>query len=270
MARKSKKPSGGGGAPAWMTTYSDLMSLLLTFFVILFSMSAVSEEKFRNVADSLRMALDGGANDSLLTSDGSSIADLNAVDIDQATAADLEIPDVESLPDSGAVPQEVQELYETANEYMLEKGIDSELTISRDADGVYIDIQESILFTSGSADITNYGEETLGKLSGLFDLFDNSMIVEGFTDDVPMNSAQFPSNWELSTGRAISVLRYLSEESGLSPERLSAKGYGEYSPLVPNDSAENRALNRRVNITIMHQDRKEVDSGRESSDTNEQ
>ncbi|MFC6465680.1 flagellar motor protein MotB [Marinilactibacillus sp. GCM10026970] len=269
MARKVKKPSGGGGAPAWMTTYSDLMSLLLTFFILLFSMSAVSEEKFKEVAESLRMALAGSSNDSILESDGRSITDLNNVDIEQADIADLPAPDVEATSDPNAIPLEVQELYETANEYMLEQGIESDLTISRDADGVYIDIQESILFTSGSSNITTSGEETLTTLSGLFDLFDNSMIIEGYTDDVPMNSAQFPSNWELSTGRAVSVLRYLSEESGLTPSRLSAKGYGEYAPVVPNDSAENRALNRRVNIIIMHKDRKEVDSGREPNDTNE-
>ncbi|WP_208558983.1 flagellar motor protein MotB [Marinilactibacillus kalidii] len=267
MARKSKKPSAGG-SPGWMTTFSDLMSLLLTFFILLFSMSAVSEEKFKEVADSLRVALEGSSSDSLLETNGQSISDLNTTDINQASPVD--IPEVEPTPEADAIPQEVQELYETASVYMEENGIESDLTISRDAEGVYIDIQESILFTSGSADITDSGEETLATLSGLFDLFDNKIVVEGYTDDVPMNTARFPTNWELSTGRAVSVLRYLSEKNGLSPNRLSAKGYGEHSPIVANDSAENRALNRRVNIIIMHKDRKEVDSGGEPNDSSGQ
>lgn len=264
MARKQKKASSSG-SPAWMATYSDLMSLLLTFFVLLFSMSAVSEEQFKAVAESLRVALAGSSNDSILEDSGSSISDLNASDIEeveQISPEDMTVENPESSAQSESViPEEVQELYETANQYMVENGIESDLTISRDAEGVYIDIQESILFTSGSADITTSGEETLGTLSGLFDLFNNKIVVEGYTDNVPMNTAKFPSNWELSTGRALAVLRYLSEQSGVAPERLSAKGYGEHSPVVPNDSDENRALNRRVNVIIMHEDREEVDNG---------
>lgn len=263
MARKQKKPKSSG-APAWMSTYSDLMSLLLTFFVLLFSMSAVSEEQFKAVAESLRVALAGSSNDSILEENGSTITDLNTADmedIDQANPEDLTVEDIESAESSNVIPQEVQELYETANKYMAENGIESDLTISRDTEGVYIDIQESILFTSGNADITASGEETLSKLSGLFDLFDNKIVVEGYTDNVPINNSKFPSNWELSTGRAVSVLRYLSEERGISPSRLAAKGYGEHSPLVPNDSDANRALNRRVNVIIMYEDREEVEDG---------
>lgn len=264
MARKQKKASSSG-APAWMATYSDLMSLLLTFFVLLFSMSSVSEEQFKAAAESLRMALAGSSNDSILEESGSSITDLDASDIEeieQTSPEDMAIENPESSAQSeNVIPEEVQELYETANQYMVDNGIESELTISRDAEGVYIDIQESILFTSGSADITLSGEETLGTLSGLFDLFNNNIVVEGYTDNVPMNTAKFPSNWELSTGRALAVLRYLSEQSGVSPDRLSAKGYGEHSPLAPNDTDENRALNRRVNVIIMHEDREEVDNG---------
>ncbi|GEL66217.1 flagellar motor protein MotB [Marinilactibacillus psychrotolerans] len=263
MARKPKKAKSSG-APAWMATYSDLMSLLLTFFVLLFSMSSVSEEQFKAVAESLRVALAGSSNDSILEDNGSTISDLNTTeveDIDQANPEDLTVEDSESVESTNVIPQEVQELYETANKYMAENGIESDLTISRDTEGVYIDIQESILFTSGNADITASGEETLSKLSGLFDLFDNKIVVEGYTDNVPINNSKFSSNWELSTGRAVSVLRYLSEERGVSPNRLAAKGYGEHSPQVANDSDENRALNRRVNVIIMYEDREEVDNG---------
>lgn len=261
MARKAKKQSSGG-APSWMATYSDLMSLLLTFFILLFSMSAVSEERFKAVADSLRVALAGSSNDSILEDSGQSISDLNTTELEDMEEVNPEDAIVaETEPQSNVIPEEVQQLYETANDYLEENGIQSDLTISRDAEGVYIDIQESILFTSGSADITSSGEETLSSLSGLFELFDNEIVVEGYTDNVPMRSSQFPSNWELSTGRAVSVLRYLSEERGVAPGRLSAKGYGEHSPIVPNDSPENRALNRRVNITIMHESREEVESG---------
>lgn len=271
--RKKQKKNKDGGSPKWMTTFSDLMSLLLCFFVLLFSMSTVSEEHFRQIAESMRLALAGSSAEGMTDHAGTSIADLDlgAIDDDLAEQPDAvdEIDpsefDVEDAADeeAGLIPEEVHELYQTVMGYMEEEGLESDVTISRDEEGVYIDIQEAVLFSSGSADITGTGQETLGSLAGMFDLFDNQIVIEGYTDDVPMNSPQFPSNWELSTGRAVSVLRYLSESHGLNPNRLSAVGYGEYNPIVPNDSDENRAENRRVNMIIVHEEREEVDSATE-------
>lgn len=265
--RKNKKVERAG-SPAWMTTYSDLMSLLLTFFILLFSMSVVSEERFKDVADSLRMALIGSSSDSILDSTGDTVGDLDLDDYadmndyDGMDPDDLIInDDDESDPDY--VPEAVVELFDTVNSYIADEGLEADVTLSRDQEGVYIDIQEAILFDSGRATLKSNGRQTISQLAGLFELFDNEIVIEGYTDDVPMNSPEFPSNWELSTGRAVSVLRYLSEEYGLSPDRLSARGYGEYRPTVPNDSDANRALNRRVNIAIVHNDREDVLDGAE-------
>lgn len=257
MARKRKQQSSGG-TPKWQVTFSDLMTLLLTFFVLLFSMSTISEEHFRQVAESLRSALAGNSAEGITDYTGQSISDLNLEELEE----NLDSGALEGS-DQNLVPEEVNELYETVVGYMEEKGIDSEVTITRDAEGVYIDIKEPVLFASGSATITNSGQETLTRLAGLFDLFDNQLIIEGFTDDVPMSSSQFASNWELSAGRAIAVLRYLSESEGLDPVRLSASGYGEHHPIVPNENEEARAQNRRVNMVIVHEEREEVDSGTE-------
>lgn len=269
MARKRKKQKKveSAGAPPWMTTYSDLMSLLLTFFILLFSMSIVSEERFREVAESLRMALIGSSSDSILDDRGDAHGDLDFDDYgDMSEYEGLDPDDLaveESPSDLNYVPETVLELFDTVNSYILDEGLEADVTLSSDQEGVYIDIQEAILFDSGSAGLKQKGRETLSQLAALFDLFDNEIIIEGYTDNVPMSSRQFPSNWELSTGRALSVLRYLSEEYDISPTRLSARGYGEYRPIVPNDSDENRALNRRVNIVIVHEDREEVINGTE-------
>lgn len=266
MARRRKNKKTEGGSPKWMTTFSDLMSLLLCFFVLLFSMSTVSEEHFRQVADSLRAALSGSSAEGITDHSGSSIADLNLEELEELAQ---ELESEEDNEEEANIPEEVHELYQTVMDYMEEEGLESDITIYRDAEGVYIDIQEAVLFSPGSATITDSGRGTLGSLVGMFDLFDNQIVIEGFTDDVPMNNEQFPSNWELSTGRALSVLRYLSESHGLDPTRLSATGYGEYHPIVPNDSDENRALNRRVNLIIVHEEREEVDRGSESTTTQE-
>lgn len=251
--RKNKKKVDQAGSPAWMTTYSDLMSLLLTFFILLFSMSSVSEERFKDAAQSLQMALIGSSSDSILDGNGEIIGDVDPEEIV-----------VEEVPvDPNYIPEEVIELYNTVNGFLEEEGLNTDVTLSRDQEGVYIDIQETILFDSGSATLKAVGSETLGQLAELFTLFNNEIIIEGYTDNVPMHSREFPSNWELSTGRALSVLRYLSESYDISPSRLSARGYGEHRPIVPNDSDENRALNRRVNIVIVHDDREDVPSGTE-------
>ncbi|OJF90883.1 flagellar motor protein MotB [Alkalibacterium sp. 20] len=263
MARQRKKAKQTG-APPWMTTYSDLMSLLLTFFILLFSMSVVSEERFREVAESLRMALIGSSSDAILDNEGNALEDYEFEEVSEFE--DIEPEDLgveESILMEDTISEEVHELYQTVTNYLEIKGIESDITLSRDQEGVYIDIQEAILFDSGSATLKPIGRETIGSLAGLFELFDNELIVEGYTDDIPMSSRRFPSNWELSVERAVSVLRYLSESHSVKATRLSARGYGEHRPVVLNDSRENRAQNRRVNIVIVHEHRKEGTNGSE-------
>lgn len=268
MARKrTRKKVTQAGSPPWMATYSDLMSLLLTFFILLFSMSVVSEERFREVAESLRMALIGSSNDSILDSSGDAAGDYefdeygDLSEFEDVDTADLEVEESVMLQDT--IPEEVHELYQTVTDYLEVEDLETNISLSRDQEGVYINIQEAILFDPGSATLKTMGRDTIGSLAGLFNLFDNEIIIEGYTDDVPMSNRRFPSNWELSVERAVSVLRYLSEEYSVEPTRLSARGYGEYKPIVANDSKENRAQNRRVNIVIVHEHRKEGANGSE-------
>ena len=265
MARKQKKKESSG-SPAWMTTFSDLMTLLLTFFVLLFSMSNVSADRFKEAADSLKLALIGSGSDSILEGDGTTLQNLDyeefgsSAEFDGLEPEELVVSDSPVNPEN-VIPKEVHELYETVSTFLDKESIQTDVSISRDHEGVYIDIQETILFDSAKAELKENGKDALGTLSGLFDLFDNELIIEGYTDNVPISTEVFPSNWELSVARAVSVIRYLTEEHGISPQRLSARGFGEHRPLVPNDSKENRALNRRVNIVIVHNDREEVKNG---------
>lgn len=237
MARRRKKEtnSNSGGGGGWMTTFADLMSLLLTFFILLYSMSSVSAEKFNEASNSMQLAFGGG--DSIIG--GHTI-------VDTATETSEE-----------TVDPELVKMYNEVVQFLENKEIASQTSVEYDQDGIYVNIQESILFGSGSAIIADSGKNTLNDLGELIQQFDNEVVVEGYTDNVPMHNANFTSNWELSTGRALSVLRYLSEERNVDPKRLSAKGYGEHHPTVPNDSEENRAKNRRVNIVIVYNSQEE-------------
>jgi len=237
MARKRRKKedtssSGGGG---WITTFSDLMSLLLTFFILLYSMSSVSLEKFQEASQSIQSALNGGAS----VIEGSTVEDIET---------EIETETIEEIIDP-----ELIEMYNEVVAFLETNEMTAQASVEYDKDGIYVNIQESILFGSGSAIIADSGKNTLNNLGELIEQFENDVVIEGYTDNVPMYNADFSSNWELSTGRALSVLRYLSEERNIIPTRLSAKGYGEYHPSVSNDSESNRAKNRRVNIVIVYE-----------------
>lgn len=245
MARRRKKKeatdsSSGGG---WITTFADLMSLLLTFFILLYSMSSVSLEKFQEASNSIQSAFNGG--DSVI--EGSTVTDTETEPSEDSIA----------VPSEDTVDPELVKMYDQVVQFLEKKDMTAQASVEYDQDGIYVNIQESILFGSGSAIIADSGINTLNNLGELVQQFENDVVIEGYTDNVPMNNANFSSNWELSTSRALSVLRYLSEERSVTPTRLSAKGYGEYHPSVPNNSDENRAKNRRVNIVLVYDQQEE-------------
>ncbi len=147
-------------------------------------------------------------------------------------------------------PSRLAELQEDVERLAKEAGLGDALVVDRAADRLTIRMKSAILFREAQDRLTPDAERVLHELSPILSRSPNKLRVEGHTDDVAIASAQFPSNWELSSARAISVARYL-EVMGVPPERLSVAGYGEFHPMVPNDSAPNRALNRRVEIVVL-------------------
>ena len=135
-------------------------------------------------------------------------------------------------------------------QYVKDAKLDQDMAIDRAADRIVIRMKSAILFKEGQAVLTDRAEEVLTGIAPLLAKAESPLRVEGHTDDVPIRSAQFPSNWELSSSRAISVAQYL-EQKGIGTTRLSVAGYGEFHPIAPNDSGERRALNRRVEIVVL-------------------
>lgn len=246
--KKDKKTGGGGG---WIVTFSDLMSLLLTFFILLYSMSNVDAEKFKTINQSLQGVLSGIGYRDILETSAENIIPSNGQDDGE---------DLEDFTPNQSIRADILSMYDIVSKYVQNENLDAKVTVNISKKGVFVDINETILFDPGSAIIKESGVEVLNKLEGLINNFDNDIVIEGHTDDVPMNTKRFPSNWDLSAGRAISVLRYLTENKNVLPERVSAMGYGEYSPIVPNDSPENRRINRRVNILIIIEDESDGES----------
>jgi chemotaxis protein MotB len=145
---------------------------------------------------------------------------------------------------------ELVETVEEVEKYVKESGLADSMAIDRAADRLVIRMKSAILFKEAQASLTPQAERVLAGLAPVLARAPSMLRVEGHTDDVPIKSSQFPSNWELSTARAISVIRYL-EDRGIDRARLSVAGYGEFHPIAPNDSSERRALNRRVEIVVL-------------------
>ena len=243
MSRRSKRNNndkGGGGAPSWITTFSDLMSLLLTFFILLYSMSNVDAVKFKNLTRSLQSVLTGMESTSIL--DGSS---------SEEDLLDNKELDPDAIYEAIELNDRIEEMYWTVEEYVSDMGLDAEVSVNKNKRGVFVDIKDAILFESGNAELKESGVEMLEQLEGLFKDFKNDIVIEGHTDNVPIRNMRYSSNWELSTARAVSVVRHLSEIIGLDPKRFSATGFGEFNPIVSNDTRESRSINRRVNILII-------------------
>lgn len=254
MSRRKRKKIVESSSGNWLTTFSDLMSLLLTFFILLFSMSSVNSEKFNVMSASLQGALVGEAG-------GGAILEGNGISLESTGSGNGKNLDASTTANDNNIPEEVTKMYEEALKIIEEEGISEQITVTSDQDGVYLDIQESILFDSGKATISNIGKETLVSLGDLLDLSNNDIIVEGFTDNVPIGRADYHTNWELSADRAMGVVRFLAEQRRIDPSRLSGRGYGEFNPVAPNDTPQNRAKNRRVNIVLVYQPGEEI--GRE-------
>ena len=224
MEKKPKKQPAG--APAWMITYSDLVTLLLTFFVLLLSMANMDQVKFSQAAGSLRGAFGvfGGK--------------------DQKEISPPTLVEIAPVHDDL-----VQRLYSRIMTQMNRLRLDPSIKLVKDRGAVILQINESILFSPGTSQLKPAAYPVLAKVAGLIRPLPLQLRVEGHTDDVPYSRSDM-SNWDLSVARSVSVLKYFQTADLFPLDRMSAVGYGSEHPLVDNDTPENRAKNRRVEFVL--------------------
>lgn len=227
MKKKRHKEEHEHSHERWLLTYADLITLLLGLFVILYAMSKVDAEKYSQMISALSGVF-GGPKPSVVAGNAGIVNTPVAMLRSEREHIELEL--------------------KRALQLNLPKGL---VTISNDERGVTVHILEELLFASGSAEFKLTSFAMLDSLAGVLKKLDNDLRVEGHTDDVPIHTALFPSNWHLSVTRAMNAGYYLIEKHRIDPERVSVVGYSEYKPLVPNTSPENRARNRRVDIVII-------------------
>jgi chemotaxis protein MotB len=225
----------------WLLTYADLITLLLAFFIVMYSMSQIDAKKFGKMSRALSGALQGGK------------AVINAGE-DIGMAPGMGVLKFGKLMTIGInLEQKFEKLRRSEDKVEREK-LAKTVSIETTERGLVIHIMESALFKSGSATLEEQAIATLDIVASEINGLPNHIRVEGHTDNMPINSNKYPSNWELSSARATEVVKYLIENYGLPPIQIYAVGYGEYRPIKPNNSFENKAQNRRVDIVVLTMD----------------
>ena len=274
MARKKKKKhSEEEGGEAWLLPYSDLMTLLLAVFIVLFATSKMDESKAKELAGEFRetmMTGEAGSQGIFPGDDGSSVVPISdemydVMPSEEPTgSADGEASATPSAEGIGGLSQDELKKYLGAYEFsnlaelksqldtMFEKeGVSADIPTYIDTRGLVISLDNAILFSSGSAEIKPENEEALLKIAASLGPLENYIRIEGHTDNIPISTKTYPSNWELSTARASSVVRLFIEQCNVSPEKVVAVGYGEFKPVADNATLEGRAKNRRIDIIVL-------------------
>lgn len=241
------------GAPAWLATFADLMSLLMCFFVLLLSFSEMDLQKYKQVAGSMKAAF---GIQRLVKSDtiprGTSIIK-QEFSPGKPEPTILKIVKQQTQDDTRSELRRNEQILEMLEliESNLAQEIDAEvLEVLLYEDGVMIRVREQDAFPSGSAELQEGFEPVLDKLRSLLDETDGKVVVSGHTDNLPINTAVYPSNWVLSAARSASVVHYLSEIRFSDPSRIEIRAFADTQPVAPNDSPENRARNRRIEISV--------------------
>lgn len=248
MARKKEKAKLPESS--WLDTYADTITLLMTFFVLLYSMSSVDAKKFESIASALNSVLTGQSADSILQYD---VYQGNAPIIGQEANSGENNSEGKDQDDvnKGNGNSDSETTYDQVSKFVQANDLSSLVSIKSDDRGVIIQIKDSILFEVGQAELKQDSAGMLDKINALISTLPNNIIVEGHTDSTPINTSQYPSNWELSGARAARVVRFFVDEKGQNSSRFKAQGLADTEPIAANDSDEHKALNRRVNILIV-------------------
>lgn len=233
--RRNRNNGEGDSNNTWMTTYSDLVTLLMCFFVLLFSFSEIDAKKFDAIIRSFQGSLgvlDGG----------------KTIDQEQLLNQAMESNRLFREQDEA---QSMERLYQQLDEYIQNNNLEATVVLAMEERGLLIRFNDQVLFDSGKAQIKMEAERILDDIGAILNQNEKFIRVEGHTDNVPIHTLLYPSNWELSTTRAVNVVKFFIEKAEIAPGRMSAAGYGEYHPIADNYTSENRQKNRRVDVVVL-------------------
>ncbi|PKM49849.1 MAG: hypothetical protein CVV02_13990 [Firmicutes bacterium HGW-Firmicutes-7] len=283
MAKRHKEASAGG-LPGWMATYGDLVTLLLCFFVLLYSMSNIDISKYKAAFSSFENQIDvmpGGialTGEELITNGVSQLSDIEIIlenkppiSDNDSDADELKENDKDSSASSneeettlepnevinasaGNFNSETEKIAKEIHEYLIEAGIESDIILSYNSNYVKLTLEGEVLFDVGKANLKQEAKGIMNSIANMIiekNYKKYNIQIEGHTDNWDINTVQFPSNWYLSAARAIAVGDILISQYDFSPNAIACTGYGEFNPIADNETAEGRAKNRRVEIKLI-------------------
>ncbi|MCC7180187.1 MAG: OmpA family protein [Acidobacteria bacterium] len=236
------KPSRRPARPShdrWLIPYADFVTLLFAFFTALYAVTAVDATRLPSMAEGVRAAT--GAQGA---------AAMPPADAAAPTPTDVAAPGAEASPPD-VVEAQVPDLRETLTRELGDDLGTGRLELIEDRRGLVLAIPEAFSFEAGSAELSGMAAALMARVAGVLKTLPNAVRIEGHTDNTPIHTARFTSNWDLSTARATEVVAFFVA-AGLAPDRLSAAGYSEYRPRAGNETAEGRARNRRVDVVILN------------------
>ena len=247
MRRLRHNPEYNGSKKiGWLTTFNDLVTLLMVFFVLLFTMSTIDTKKMQDFQYALQSGLgilEEGKKVAISVKKNQPVDDMSHI----MTQAEGERNKQGSSPLPDKLIDQIRQL--------MEDDLDIEVTST--PQGTRLSFEDQVLFDFGRAVINPAGFGFLDRIADALNHIPYAVRVEGHTDNVPIQTRRFPSNWELSVARAVNVVKYFAEVSNIDPKRLSAVGYGESRPVAANDTPHNRAKNRRVEIFLLTEGKEE-------------
>lgn len=236
----------------WLVSYGDLLTLLLAVFVVMYAMSQSDKKKTEEVMQSMQAAFG-------MAQAGAPAPKINVIN----SSAVSPIPDIRprpatiprtitSYPKTIAGDTDFRQIKSSIEAYLTKEGMRDKVSVGITRRGLVVSLKEAGFFDSGSAEVKRPSLPVIASIAESLHTYANELRVEGHTDNVPIATARFRSNWELSTARANNIMHLLTESYGLSPEGISTVGYGEYRPVESNSTPEGRAKNRRVDIVLMN------------------
>ncbi|MFC4768321.1 flagellar motor protein MotB [Effusibacillus consociatus] len=244
----SRRRNNHGGAhenhERWLLTYADLITLLMIFFVVLYSMSKIDITKYEQLAVSLNQSFYNGSTGVMQTK----FERPNGEPNESGKSIDKEI--LEASKKMAEENQRLKNAEEKLQQHIRQNGLSDKILVELNTKGVQITLRDVALYDTGSAALKPDAEKILGGLAPFLKELPNKISIEGHTDNIPIRNSQFRSNFDLSAERALNVLYYFQSQE-VKPELMSATGYGEYVPVTGNDTPEGRAANRRVNVIIL-------------------
>ena len=240
MAKKKRhKGHEEEGGEAWLLPYSDLMTLLLAVFIVLFAVSQVDQAKAKDMSEAF--------TEQMMTQ-SYMVSKLNE---QETTSAEQSTTQAATSTAAKSEQQQMEALKAELDAKLKSENLSTAVKTVIDKRGLVVSLSNAIFFDPGSAEIKTDNEKTFLEIAKMINVMNNFIRIEGHTDNVPMNSAEYPSNWDLSVARAANVVRLITTKTNISPEKLMAVGYGEYRPVADNSTEEGRAKNRRIDIIVL-------------------